>query len=814
MREFKLILPRFLAIVLLTCLSVNQIYSQSLSVNVSTTPATCGISDGTVLITATGIPPYTYSVGGIVQNSGYFTGLRPGLYTLEVGDGRSSYLSSVSITTKSPPLITAFTVSNPFGCKADGVVTLRVSSGTPPYLYSLDMDNDYQTTNVFAGLAHGDYVFYVKDANGCIGSTKVALVDNNCPIVVYAWAASGAVFCNAPGFIDISGVTGGTAPYQFSLNGINYQSSGSFSNLLPGIHTVYINDAAGLTKIMSIQMLDGCRPDLTYVSTVANCKQNDGELTITTSFGTPPYTYSIDNGISYHAGNVFSNLASGNYTVTLKDAINRTISKVAIVSDNCPLAAVATNSTCGNSNGGMVLSVPNSPLLYQYSMDGINFQPGNSFSGLAAAPYTVWARDATGKLKKTNITINNTAGPQINATAVPALCTNMEGTISIAGTGGTTPFQFSIDGSNYQNSGSFNNRASGNYTAWVKDANGCIATQPVVVLVTDNLTFTPGNPTICEGTGAVFNCISNGNSFSWSPAAGLSNTSILNPVASPVVTTRYYVTAGLGVCTKKDSVTVFVNPAPVADAGNGSTICYGKTARLGGAGGIGYTWTPATWLSNAAIADPEVVRPSSTMTYSLTVTDGNGCQSIQPSMVTITVTPPPKVFAGNDTSIVMNQPFHMHAIDIDNNGFTQYEWSPSYGLNNSVAQNPLATLDRNTTYTVTATNAQGCSGLGVLNIKVYQGPDIYVPNAFSPNGDGRNDILRVIPVGIQEFKYFYIYNRWGQLIFSTKDASKGWNGETNKVAQGSDTFVWMAEGVDGKGNVVKRRGTVTLLRQK
>jgi gliding motility-associated-like protein len=279
-----------------------------------------------------------------------------------------------------------------------------------------------------------------------------------------------------------------------------------------------------------------------------------------------------------------------------------------------------------------------------------------------------------------------------------------------------------------------------------------------------------------------------------------------------VVTTKYYVTASLGVCTKKDSVIVFVNPAPVADAGNGSAICYGKTARLGGAGGVGYKWTPVTFLNNASIADPDVVRPSSTITYSLTVTDGNGCQSLQPSRVTINVKPPVKVFAGNDTSIVMNQPFALQAVDIDNNGFTQYEWSPAYGLNNSAAQNPIAMPDRNTTYTVTATNAEGCSGVGKLNIKVYRGPDIYVANAFSPNGDGRNDVLKAVAVGIKEFKYFNIYNRWGQLIFSTKDASSGWNGNVSQVAQGSDSFAWMAEGVDEKGNVVKRKGTVTLIR--
>lgn len=888
MALFKLTLPRLLLMVLLTCLSVNKLFSQIIFPDIKTTGATCGVPDGTVLITPTGgMPPFTYSLGGLTQNTGYFTGLRPGVYSIIVRSATSNHYTSVIVNTKDQPVVTA-NVINPSGCGSNGSVALNVSGGTPPYKYGLIIDGNYQTSNIITGLPIGAYTFYVIDANGCIGTTKAVLIDNNCPMVFYAVGASTLVSCINKGNIFISGITGGTAPYQQSLDGINYQSLGIINNLEAGVYTVYIKDAAGLVKTMGFQMADGCRPDFIYVTTVANCQQHDGVITITNPIGTPPFSYSID-GINYQPGNVFGGLASGSYTITMKDDFNRTVSKVVAVNDNCPqlsltatgetcrgndgtitatvtkgtapfeystdgvnyqanpvfsvlpagdytitvkdalgftgtatvkvnnvcidVSSVATNSTCGNSNGGIVVAAARGTIPYEYSIDGINFQAGNSFSGLAAGPYTVWAKDAAGKINSTAITINNTAGPQINATATPALCTDKEGTVSISGTGGTTPYLFSIDGTNYQKNGTFNNRASGNYTAWIKDANGCTASQPVVVLVTDNLTFTPGNnPTICEGDTTVFTCTSNGNSFNWSPALGLRNASTLNPAATPGITTKYYVTASLGVCTKKDSVTVFVNPAPLADAGNGTTICYGQSAQLNGAGGISYNWSPATYLSNAAIADPEVVRPSSTMTYSLKVTDATGCTSIQPAKVTITVTPPAKVFAGNDTAIVMNQPFVLQAVDINNSRFTQYQWSPAYGLSNSAVQNPVALLNENITYTVTATTPQGCSGMDAINIKVYRGPEIYVPNAFSPNGDGRNELLKAIPVGIKEFKYFNVYNRWGQLIFSTKDASKGWNGEVNHQQQGTGAFVWMAEGVDGKGNVIRRRGTVTLIR--
>ena len=281
---------------------------------------------------------------------------------------------------------------------------------------------------------------------------------------------------------------------------------------------------------------------------------------------------------------------------------------------------------------------------------------------------------------------------------------------------------------------------------------------------------------------------------------------------SPSVTTKYYLTATLGVCSRTDSVIVFVKPAPIPDAGKDTLICYGQSVQLKGAGGVKYKWTPATYLTDPDIYNPMVGTPLNSVTYYLIVTDGKGCSSLQNESVNITVTPMAKVFAGSDTSIVINQPLALMAKDVNNSGFTQYLWSPSYGLNNSGIQNPITFLDRNITYTVTSTTVEGCTGTDKISIKVYQGPEIYVPTAFTPNQDGRNDILKSTPVGIKEFKYFAIYNRWGQKVFFSSDENTGWNGEINHLQIDTGIFVWMAEGIDDKGNIIRRKGTVALIR--
>jgi gliding motility-associated-like protein len=110
------------------------------------------------------------------------------------------------------------------------------------------------------------------------------------------------------------------------------------------------------------------------------------------------------------------------------------------------------------------------------------------------------------------------------------------------------------------------------------------------------------------------------------------------------------------------------------------------------------------------------------------------------------------------------------------------------------------------------TTAQGCVGSDNIVVKVYQGPEIYVPTGFTPNDDGKNDFLRPIAVGMKSFQYFRVYNRWGQLIFSTVTANAGWDGKINGVKQPTGTYVWIAEATDYKGNRIQRRGSTVLIR--
>lgn len=405
--------------------------------------------------------------------------------------------------------------------------------------------------------------------------------------------------------------------------------------------------------------------------------------------------------------------------------------------------------------------------------------------------------------------------PLISTTTTPSTCTQNIGTITVTGSSGTLPYTYSIDGVNFQNSNLFSSLAVGTYTITIKDAIGCKNTKLVSIPLSGVNTVTvsagPGS-TICEGTGTNLNAISNASTFSWTPTTGLSNPAILNPVASPVVTTKYYITAVSGPCSRVDSLIVNVNPAPIANPGSDEFICNGKSTQLNGSGGIIYTWTPATYLNNPSISNPNVINPLNSITYTLNVTDGNGCKSLNTANVKITIRQPEKLFVGNDTTIAINQPLRLIAIDVNNTGFTNYLWSPSYGLNDNSLKTPTAILDKDISYTVVANTSENCVGKDTINIKVYNGPEIYVPTAFTPDGNTTNDILKAFPVGLKEFKYFAVFNRYGQRVFYTTNSNIGWDGKVQGKSQNTGSYVWIAEGIDYKGNAVISRGTVILLK--
>jgi gliding motility-associated-like protein len=216
------------------------------------------------------------------------------------------------------------------------------------------------------------------------------------------------------------------------------------------------------------------------------------------------------------------------------------------------------------------------------------------------------------------------------------------------------------------------------------------------------------------------------------------------------------------------------------------------------------------WLWNFGNGDTsKVFQPYYTYynygTYnaSLVAQTTNGCSSSTNKSIAIKKV---EVYAGNDTMVAALQPLQLNAI-----GAKDYVWVPNSFLNNNSIYNPVAVLNNDFTYYLQAVTAEGCIGYDTLHIKVFKGSEIYVPTAFSPNGDGMNDILKPIIPGALSLEYFSVYNRWGQLVYSTSKLGNGWNGKANGVNQPQGAYVWTCRVKDYTGKIIERKGSVLLI---
>jgi gliding motility-associated-like protein len=329
--------------------------------------------------------------------------------------------------------------------------------------------------------------------------------------------------------------------------------------------------------------------------------------------------------------------------------------------------------------------------------------------------------------------------------------------------------------------------------------------------VLDFIKVDAGNDTsMCRTDSIILRPVSHALQYVWTPSDDLSNSTVKNPVATPLATKKYYVTANLGKCQDRDSVLIKVTPYPQSNAGADATVCYGSSTQLkGSVVGSSFTWSPNTSLQNSFTLSP-VARPTTTTNYVLTSYDTLGCPKPFRDTVTVKVLPQIMAFAGNDTIVVANQPLQLTAT-----GGTDYLWSPTIGMTGFNTATPLVVLSANVesiTYRVRVGVPEGCFAEDDINVRVFKSPDIFIPTAFTPNADGKNDVVKPTLAGIKSFKYFKIYNRWGQLLFNTAEIGKGWDGRFGGRELGSGTYIFVAEATDYLDKRIFKKGTVVLIR--
>lgn len=362
--------------------------------------------------------------------------------------------------------------------------------------------------------------------------------------------------------------------------------------------------------------------------------------------------------------------------------------------------------------------------------------------------------------------------------------------------------------------------STGNFTATLiaGTVNGCMDTVSKSIIVNPSPAVIASNDVkICKGQSIQISA-SGATTYSWSPINNtLSCTNCPNPIANPLVTTLYTITGtnNFG-CTNTDSVLVTVAQPIHLSVSNNDTICIGQSSQLSVSGGATYIWSPNATLNNNTSSSP-VATPTVTTKYRVIGFDGYNCFQ-DTAYVTVAVGKYPTITLGADKTLATGTPLPLVS-QVTNGPITNWVWGPSSAsLNCFDCPQPIATIKKEICYTVEAYNLYKCVAKDTLCVKVFcENSQVFIPNAFTPDADGVNDVLMVRAQGIKTIKHFRVFNRWGQVVFDKSnfppnDVAFGWDGNINGKPAAPDVYVYTCEVVCENDVTYTYKGNVAILK--
>ena len=770
-----------------------------ITASAASTSAGCTINNGTATTTAsggTGILTYSWLPSG--GSNATATGLAAGNYTCTITDANGcSTTASTTVGTSASP--TASASSTDAGCTVNnGTATTTASGGTGPYTYNWSPSGGTNATAT--GLAAGIYTCTITDANGCTTTASAAVATSASPSATLQSQTD--ALCNG-GNTGTATVTasGGTPGYTYAWSPSG-GTSATGTGMIAGNYTCTITDAGGCTTTQSVAITEPAAIAASITSTPTGCNTSTGTATALASGGTGTLTYSWAPSGGTSATEI--NLAAGIYTVTITDANGCFTSAIANVSSTGgPLTSVQSSGDVlcngGSTGSGTISATGSGPFAYAWSPSGGN---AASATGLPAGSYSVSVTDANNCVTIQTLTITEPTPLASNPASTPATCGNSNGTADAVASGGTGPYTYAWN--NSQTSATLSNLAGGSYSVTVTDANGCTITSTVVVGNTNApvVTLQSSSNITCFGgtTGTATVNASGGSSpytYAWSPSGGSAAT------ASGLSAGTYTVTVtGSNGCVQTQTLTLTQPPAIVLttnsipeNCGNASGSVIAITS--GGTPGYTYAW------SNSATND--TISNLIAGSYTVTVTDANGCTST--STVAVINTGSASANAGASVTIIAGQ-----STQLNGTGGLTYSWSPSSTLSCATCANPVANPTVTTVYMLTIIDSNGCAGTDTVTVYVdISCGEVYLPNAFSPNGDNQNDVLFVRGNCIKLLDV-QIYNRWGEKVFEITDPASGWDGTWRSVACEPAVFTYIMNATLLDGTEISRKGNITLVK--
>ena len=461
-----------------------------------------GFTDGAIDITVTGgTPPYLFAwsgPSGFTATTEDLTGLEAGSYSLTITDGSSCVVSFPNLETIIEPasVVASYVSHQDVLCNGDatGSIEIDVTGGITPFLYEWSNSSGTPVSGIEdpVGLPADTYSLVITDASGCIFSFADLATITEPPLLTADLAKTDITcFGDGNGTITVT-ATGGSGPYDYSSDGLSYQGGDTFSLLAPGFYTIWTRDANLCVVTDTITILE---PEeiLIQTETISYLCHGalQGEISINgVSGGVAPYTYSINGGTDFYSNNLFSNLAPGSYQTVVMDATGCSVNGNLNVLIEPPQLQIASYTqeditSCSDSNEGrIIITGTGGTGTISYSLNGDPPVPSGDFQNLPGGTHIVTLIDDNGCTLDTTVEILTPPEliiDNIVITDVTGCSGYTNGSLDVTGTGGTGILEYSLDDVTYQPTGTFSSLAAGDYTIWLRDANGCSVTAPASI---------------------------------------------------------------------------------------------------------------------------------------------------------------------------------------------------------------------------------------------------------------------------------------------------------------------------------------------
>ncbi len=714
----------------------------------------------------------TYSVGGIN------------------GFGCPNF-TTTTVVVNTLPIITANTASI---CLGQQTATLT-ANGASTYAWAPNTGLSSTTTSVVMANPNSSTTYSIlgTDVNGCSNYATTNLTVWSLPIIT----SNSASLCIGQQSATL--IANGAISYSWVPTTDLSTSSGSIVVASPTVLTTYTVggiDANGCANYTTATVSMLALPIIAANSPSICIGQQTATLIAT---GANTYTWLPTAGLSSNTGSLVTGTPSTTTTYTIGGTdthgcysfITNTVTVLSL-----PNVSVNNSSICiGQQTATGANTYSWFPTLSTGNI--INVNPTSNMT------YTVVGSNLFGCLNYSVSNVTVYSLPIILANS-PTICIGQQ-TATLSATGANTYTWVSqlttLTGSVVTD----NPIITTSYSIIATDLNGCVNTSTTEVVVNELPVIIVSSSSVCPGQFPANVLVIGGVNYSWTPTVTFNQPNGSDVDANPSIPTDYTVT-GIDAkgCTNTATTNVGFYIIPVASyVIDDSVLCIGDGLVITPSGGTAYELQPDNFFT----LDEYVLFPEVTTSYTLVAFSDDGCYSINDPVITVTVNPLPIVTAFSNTIINIGQTTSINA-----SGGITYQWNPANDLTCANCSVTNARPLENTYYVVTGYDANGCANMDTVFVQVdYICGDYFVPNAFTPNGDGVNDFVNLHSACIGTYT-FQIFDRWGEKVFETSDTKYSWNGTYRGRPMNTAVFMYKAEGFDLKGSPFSVKGNVTLLR--